>query len=425
MPNEYNTLDQLPTAAFVWPASRTFAVYGDSRTQQCHYIDGTGSIEVRGFVYWLELMGGGRFRCNVENNFGVGGDSTQLALDRIGAVLADPSPVVIVRLGTNDIGGALPAITPIANLTTIVRTLRAGGKIVVLVNEQPRNFNMTAYTRQQLFKLRRWISSQHNPAAGVYVADPYSRLVDRLDANGAPVSAYFSDTLHENATGARLVAESIYDVMQRLYPVNDPLSYNNNDVFDAVENPQGNLILNGQMAGTTGTAGTGITNSAGIADSWSVSRGSAAAPWTITPTKFVDPVDGFPWQQIAVSGTATSSNPACSIAQNLVLSNLVAGADYEAMAEIAVDAGAQNIRSVEVRLAATRADASLPFFAGGVAKDVMVIPAQAYRGFSRSPAARALAGDTAFQASIAIRGNNLAAVAATVRVRNFSVRRIS
>lgn len=413
-------------ASSIWPSSRTFAVYGDSRTEQCHYTDGTGSIEVRGYVYWLELISGGRFRCNVANNFGVAGNTTALALARINAVLADQSPLVIVRLGTNDIGGNLPAETPISNLTTIVQTLRAAGKLVILVNEQPRNFDMTAYKRQQLFKLRRWISTQHNPAGGVYVADPYGRLADRIDANGSPVAAYFSDGLHENATGARLIAESIYyGAMERLYPVNDPLSYNNNDVFDAVENPFGNLILNGQMAGTGGTAGTGITNSAGIADNWAMSRGSAASPWTITTTKYIDPVDGFPWQQIVVSGTATASNPACSFAQNLVLANLVPGADYEAMAEVAVDAGAQNIRSVEVRLAATRADTSLPFWAGGAAKDVNLIPDTAYRGFSRSPPARALAGDTAFQVAIAIRANNLVAAAITARIRNISVRRVA
>ena len=101
----------------------------------------------------------------VENNFGVGGDTTAMVLARIQSVLNSDAGIVVLLAGTND-RSSTDAATSIANLEQIVKQLTDAGLWVILIAELPSgDTTYSSYTLNETMfkehlKVRKWCLDQ-------------------------------------------------------------------------------------------------------------------------------------------------------------------------------------------------------------------------------------------------------------------------
>lgn len=132
-------------------------------------------------------------------NAGVSGDTTQSALARLDAVLAERPRMVIVGLGGNDyLGGvALPATE--ANLRAIVKRIQGAGAMVVLLGFS--------------------FPSLNADYAGMYervADDERCLLVEGVMKGILTDRSLKSDEIHPNARGYALMAERIAPPVAKL-----------------------------------------------------------------------------------------------------------------------------------------------------------------------------------------------------------------
>lgn len=230
------------------PLSREFAIYGDSRTAQCHTVAATAfSTENYGYAFWAAQASGGF--CPTTHNFGVGGDTTAMMLARIAAVVACPADIVLFMGGTNDRTSSMTVADTKRNILAIVRRLQKAGKVVIVGNDTPR-FGSKALTAPQQVDheiIRDWINNELSKLTPV--ADTYSRIV----------VSDLHDELHPNPKGAYKIGALGFGPVLATYirlPVDLPTEAT--DLY-SVNNITGSLTANPTVLGSV-TQATGSVN---------------------------------------------------------------------------------------------------------------------------------------------------------------------
>lgn len=173
------------------PLSREIAIFGDSRTANCHTIAATAfATENYGYSFWASQVSGAF--CPTTNNFGVGGDTTAQMLARISAVVASSADIVLFMGGTNDRTSSMTVADTKRNILAIVRRLQKAGKIVIVGNDTPRFASKALTAPQQLDHeaIRDWINTELSKLTPV--ADTYSQILP----------SDLHDDLHPNVKGA-------------------------------------------------------------------------------------------------------------------------------------------------------------------------------------------------------------------------------
>lgn len=132
-------------------------------------------------------------------NAGVSGDTTQSALERIDAVLAQEPRIVIVGLGGNDYLNGVAITTTEANLRTIVRKLHDAGAMVILLG----------------FKFPSLNANYEKMYARV-AEEERCLLVAGVLAGILTDQALKSDAIHPNAKGYELMAERLSGPLKKL-----------------------------------------------------------------------------------------------------------------------------------------------------------------------------------------------------------------
>ena len=238
------------------------------------------------YLAWAAILSKQAVKHSISDNFGVGGDTTTMVRARVMTVISAAPDICVVHCGTNDIYGGVSYATTTDNLAYIWGALTGAGITVIVVPVLPRAKDSTSgllplNLRYRLQRINAWIRKTAPSMSNVYVADPTANIVDYtatgsnlgdpIGGISAAVTAYTYDGLHPAVLGAYWMGKAVADVIALNIPAAGAAFNNPVDVFDATENPNGNVILNGLLTGTGGT----LTNSGALPS------GTVATSWTL------------------------------------------------------------------------------------------------------------------------------------------------
>jgi lysophospholipase L1-like esterase len=132
-------------------------------------------------------------------NGGIPGEVSAAGLKRLPAVLEEYNPTLVILChGGNDFLRKMNQATTSSNLDAMITLIRSHGADVVLVGVPKLGFGL------QVPELYSQIADQYTIPLQKEI------LVDLLSDNSMK-----SDVIHPNATGYRLMAEAIYDLINR------------------------------------------------------------------------------------------------------------------------------------------------------------------------------------------------------------------
>lgn len=321
----------------------------------------------RGYFTWLQIRLGFPFAYTVGNdgtpnvigqNAGVGGDTTTGMLARLETdVIAKNPDIVFIHAGTNDITAGASFATITGNLNTLYSTLLTKGILVVAIPIYPRGSgsNWASSAQRNLHHaVNHWIRDKALSTQGMILVDGTPYMTDPASSTGDVRTDFTIDGLHPSPLGGFYVGEAAYKVFKEITRPAATLCYSPSDVYDATNNPAGNLLTNGLLAGTAGTVGTGASGQ--VADSWNLFRNSGTIA-TAAGSKVNRP-DGLPgtMQQIVLSSAGSGSGDGSVIfttSPSTLTSNIATNNWYEALLEIDVSAptsGNKMIKAIYLEL---------------------------------------------------------------------------
>lgn len=266
-----------------------------------------------GWVGIIDALTNGRF--TFLPNLGIGGNGDPDFALRIGQAINSDADIFLTQFGTNNI--AALSMTPAAATTAALAnwdTLLATGRPVIVVLIPPRN-DTTAVVNAKLQSANKGLVEAAKTRPGLYIADCWSKMVDPSSATGAAKTGMLTgDLVHPASGGGYEIAEPVARILNVISP-DDRSSQNigKGTLYDAVNNPGGNLINSNQGAfdssGAPGAPGTGAI----ITAAWAATTAQAALTCVIANGNlYYTPAGGTtgstaPSHQVgdAVDGTVT------------------------------------------------------------------------------------------------------------------------
>lgn len=383
-----------PGVAALAPGA-TLACLGDSITAA----NGGGlNKNALGFASWACLLSRQRAVHTPALNFGVSGENSAQILARVGQVIAARPAICVVLEGTNDT--ALSYEQTIANMSATYSALLNAGIIVVAIPITPRSTGTSAQ-RLKMNRVNDWIRRRRLGTRNLHVLDLTEILGDQA---WSPLANYTYDGLHPQHLGAYYMGKALAGLITSIIPVAPAQAVNSLDVYDATDNPTGNLLPNGIISGTGGSVGTFSGQMATSFFTNSVNLyGSAVALSKSTMA------DGKAAQRIQWSGAYTGGTPAFQISSNATVGNISIGDTVELSCEIEVAAGAA-------------CNVSLTLYAGwsggsASAKDLLpsanyAPPGEAWSGVLKTPPIPIANALTALSANVQFNGVGTSGTAA-------------
>jgi len=253
-------------------------------------------------------------------NSAVGGTSSShlvsVQIAQLEALPVIPDVVVVQSVQNDYLGTAAHADTAMGNLITYSeRALAAGVKLVVLCSRPPKS--AVPDVASAWYYMNRRIERYCRNTPGNYYWDTagYWRATATADTTGVAfrpsiggLDAFSSDGTHPSPIAHRTAAAGIVPVLQRFARPLAPM-INAAVAYDDTNWPYNNLLgADGLMMGTGGQLnGVNNSNVAGsiLNDSqnrWEITTENGI---TATPSIVTGP-DGYRYQQIAISGTASA-----------------------------------------------------------------------------------------------------------------------
>lgn len=196
--------------------------------------------------------------------------------------------------GTNDLKANDSVASIKANIVTIIDKLLAAGIHPVVIGILPRNnidtagFDFDATQRLRRADINR-ATRAYCLAKGATYVNPDVAWCD--PATGDARTGFTGDGVHPNAVGAEALADVVIEALpQNLLPPQRELVNNTYDVYDATNNPYGNLLPNGSLTGTGGTKSVNCTGT--VANTWTAEMTSVSATSTVVCSKSTLVVNG-------------------------------------------------------------------------------------------------------------------------------------
>lgn len=293
------------TGPSVLPLSSRIVYFGDSITANRGFA---------GYADWSQFLSRGRYFGKAIGSNGLGptgwnqgvvGNTTDQLIARIQNVIDEAPKVVVILIGTNDIGASGRSDTYITTrIRTIIDTLKATGAKIVLCTLIPRiAAGWTAGNDTTKALVNAWIMAQTD----VVVADTASAITN------AAVQLQ-SDGTHPNGAGAQPMGQIVAPKIAALINAGDIL-------YSLPTAPAENLFLNPFFTGGTTSA-----------TSWTFFQ--AANGLTKAASKTTD--GSYEAQKIVWSGT-TTSNVADNFNQNITPAGGLTGDLFECWAEVLVN----------------------------------------------------------------------------------------
>jgi lysophospholipase L1-like esterase len=343
-------------------AYATIACLGDSLFSTSSYSSTVGSTTTYYHdgvcpLTWANVFLGQRLHFGLSLNFGVAGETAAEVAARVGSVIAAAPDVCVVNGGGNDAIQKLSSDVTIAALRSAYEALIAAGILVVALPIFPQGASWWAAMtegeattqRLRINRVNRWIRQYCRETAGIVMADPNGALVDVTDADSVGVEAMFaSDGLHLSVKGAMHIGDLIADALSVVVaPGASRLPEHNIDMYDAAENPEGNLLENGMMLGTGGTAANEVTGD--VATNWTARHvfGTFGAGTIVASKEARTDGVGGDWQVLTFTNLTGGTDLVYALRQEVAGSSgyYAQGDTVEAECEIAVS-GADYVESV-------------------------------------------------------------------------------
>lgn len=283
-----------------------------------------------GYLTWFRILSKQAFNFDITNNYGNSGDTIQQVSARTSSVIASGCKVCFVLAGTNNLITS-DTFTTMKNamLTGILRPLLAAGIQPIVITITPRG-SITTAQNQKRSQFNQWLRElafgrpDALTAAGfpagknILLSDPSAAMSNYSD--GTPIASMFSDAvLHPNCSGAYVMGKQLMADVGWLFMRQQTQMNEFFDVYDATNNPSGNLILSGTtnfglLAGTGGTLTTnaGLAPTGQVATGWQIYRALGGSTATFVGSKEnprSDTINGNGERQVltvncaAVSGT--------------------------------------------------------------------------------------------------------------------------
>lgn len=229
--------------------------------------------------------------------FGVNSEQTAAWLIRINNEVCAAKPDwAIILIGTNDLATGVAEATINANTLAGLQAMEACGIRPVLMGIGPRTIGVNGWTqtldraRLRINAWRRNLSTltQQGLIASTTGTPAYPNLpypVFYVDADhywsdpsqsgataGNPFGSVVLDGLHQSSLGAFEEALTIWaEISPFVRPATRFVPNSQNDVYDATNNPAGNLLGTvGLFLGTSGVANAPCTTTSGVATGWTV-----------------------------------------------------------------------------------------------------------------------------------------------------------
>jgi GDSL-like lipase/acylhydrolase family protein len=245
---------------------------GDTRTgSTLHYCS-------QGIFSWFNKLSGQRLYLDPTLNKGVGGDKvvTNMVPRFSSDVLANANnfDIAFIMGGHNDVA-VNSASSVLTSLISFVDQLLALNKWVVLFCVLPDSLGAAASNRnfynQINSGLKDWARTKRT-GSPLFLVDCYRDVTDPTSTIGVPASTpvpLIPDGVHPGSGGAYILGKRLLSYLEAHIPQLSTSADGYWDTWHATENPNGNLVTNGAMAGTGGT----ITNGSGsLATSWTLVR---------------------------------------------------------------------------------------------------------------------------------------------------------
>jgi lysophospholipase L1-like esterase len=325
---------------------------------------GTGGLRyqlAQGYAAWAQAYSAGRTLFPLSLNWGFPGQGTTELLTMLpyfmAAMESAGAKTVVVPIGTNDVvAKARSYATTIANLESIYAQLVGAGHRVIVVPILPRAYDGSGDTGlstsnvRAILRINQWIRRYCRDNIGMYLADPTLNWVDLTSATGYPIPAtvkssasytnnsnsWTYDGLHPTPAGAQWVGKAISTHLIDLYPVADTRLQSTADLYDATDNPTGNLLANGLFnTASGGTAGTGASGT--VVGSFTVNRyvGSNGTVVASVTTENNDNGTTYNAQTLALDTTVSGTTETWRMFQQ-IFSNYAEGDEVYGECEITV-----------------------------------------------------------------------------------------
>lgn len=249
------------------------ACLGDSRLADGLQIQavGTGvavSSWPHGAASWLEFLTKGRVRHPLQHNLAVSGSTSADALALVPSILAlSPLPThCLILTGTNDLSASATAASVLANIYAIWNALQAGGIVPVQIADLPRAWGVSTHLAARSQYINQQLREQADQR-GILFVDAADVLADISSSTGQPIAAsyYDSPAIHPSPAGGFALAQKIAALFDYV-PARTASVVTRADIYDATDNPSGNLCDYPFMTGSGGTTTGGATGT--WADGW-------------------------------------------------------------------------------------------------------------------------------------------------------------
>lgn len=356
-----------------FPASKTLVIYGDSFATNAGLAaaaipcGGFCQTAIDGNYYtFADIYSGFRVthpspfaQSGTVTNCGVTGTTTAQILTNISCVMSAQPDLVLYEGGTNDANGSVSCATVTANNRAIYAQLKAAGITVIKTSVIPRSGG-SAYTTAQANLAQCYNEYDRRYAEevgsqGFYFVDLDPVVLDPTSASWAIKSGYLDDGVHPSTNGGSVMGYAIAQVINQLVPQWRQPIFTNGDVYDSVNNPTGNLLPNGAMTGSGGTATNACTGT--VPTSVSIdgtSGGGVTCVGSVTTL-----ADGRAAAVLTLSGAATGSARMITVRQLVATpANVNNGDVLEGQAWVSLGANS-NISGVELFMSDT--ESATPF----------------------------------------------------------------
>jgi lysophospholipase L1-like esterase len=196
-------------------AQTRYIAFGDSIT--CGIGDDTSLCEDKGYPTRLETLLRARGLSVTVENFGVGGEETVEAVNRMRNVVSGGGDVMLLMEGTNDItkNATISLETTLANLELMARLAERRGMRVVQATTIPRLPNVVVDYRNVLTQRLAQGVRDGAGAANRRLADPFEVFSTQPSAAARlyyPFDPALDPVGHPNASGYDLLAAIFFDV---------------------------------------------------------------------------------------------------------------------------------------------------------------------------------------------------------------------
>ena len=166
--------------------------FGDSLTQ------GYGAVENKNYPYYLQQLTG----ITVINK-GINGNTSKDGLDRIDDILKIQNAIVIVEFGANDFFQQIPLNETKKNMEQIVDKLQNSGNTVVIVSTEDSQLKNQYNMLKKIAKEKKVL------------------FIDGILNEIWTDRSLFSDDIHPNSLGYKLIAQKIYKNIKHLLEKNN------------------------------------------------------------------------------------------------------------------------------------------------------------------------------------------------------------